>query len=538
MTRRVLIQFAGILRNASGHKQPGVVIAKGVGPVKFDEVLVLFDPRDESKEVAENLINRLAKGDQRLHRVTLDLSAPYGIETVRRQCEEVFSASSRELFAITAGARRAQATRRYNLAKTHFYLSTITGTKEAAVALYERFEALGVTASLVSEGASSRDFVVHPISTWSPDATVSPFGRLRSFRHLPLGSIVLLTGPSGSGKTKLAEDLHRMWTSDALVTLNCATIPESLAESKLFGHERGAFTGAAELHRGIFERADGGTVFLDEFGELTPNVQAKLLTVLDQYDGARTLTRLGGDRAIRFKVRIILATNRDLSDLRQDLLWRTTSFHVRVPPLAERRHAIMGAYLRHLASLATQYGVARFALDRSAYRRLEFLAYDPEVSWSKNFRDIVQSAERLALAAYTEAVERAATSASSSRGDPKTGDGGTRIGPPTGTITIRDGESIHREIARLTEGPPNPSRWPRITRKYGAARVQGLAELDRWRGEYLLQAQQATDSGADAGRYLRDHNLIGAGPRAKNPSSAFKKQLDAFNKLVNGPQTT
>ena len=151
---------------------------------------------------------------------------------------------------------------------------------------------------------------------------------------------VLMVGPTGAGKEVLARVLHES-SARALgpfVALNCAAMPDHLIEDMLFGHEKGAFTGAVKEHRGLFEQAQGGTVFLDEIAEMPIHLQAKLLRVLQE----RQLTRLGGERPLELDVRVVAATNRDLRaatasrEFREDLYFRLSTFKLRVPALRER----------------------------------------------------------------------------------------------------------------------------------------------------------------------------------------------------------
>jgi len=185
-----------------------------------------------------------------------------------------------------------------------------------------------------------------PRSLAEPDyGLVGRSNALREFLSLvatvaPADSTVLLSGESGTGKELAARALHGASRRSAgpFVAVNCAAIPESLVESELFGHERGAFTGAQALRRGRFELAEGGTIFLDEVAEMPLGLQAKLLRVIQE----RSFERVGGGRPIRADIRIVAATNRDLTRevregrFREDLYFRLAVFPLRLPPLRER----------------------------------------------------------------------------------------------------------------------------------------------------------------------------------------------------------
>ena len=154
-------------------------------------------------------------------------------------------------------------------------------------------------------------------------------------------STVLLTGETGTGKDLAAKAIH--YNSDRaaapFVNITCSALPEQLLESELFGHERGAFTDARQQKRGLFETADGGTVFLDEIGEMTPALQSKLLRFLEE----KTFKRVGGLTDVRVDVRVVAATNRDLEEevkagkFREDLFYRLQVMPIALPPLRERR---------------------------------------------------------------------------------------------------------------------------------------------------------------------------------------------------------
>jgi PAS domain S-box-containing protein len=171
-------------------------------------------------------------------------------------------------------------------------------------------------------------------------------------------SIVLLTGESGVGKDHLAKYIHAhsKRSKGPYFSINCAAVPVDLAESELFGHESGAFTGAGRRKRGLIELAEGGTLLLNEIGELSPPIQAKLLTFLD----AKTFHRVGGEKAIKVNARIIAATSRDLEEevaggrFRADLFYRLNVFSIRVPPLRDRREDIPGLALVLIRELAAE----------------------------------------------------------------------------------------------------------------------------------------------------------------------------------------
>jgi DNA-binding NtrC family response regulator len=217
-------------------------------------------------------------------------------------------------------------------------------------------------------------------------------------RVAPIPSPVLIAGESGSGKELVARDVHRLSAGarEPFVAINCAALPESLVESELFGHERGAFTGAAMLRKGAFEAAGKGTLFLDEIGELPLPAQAKLLRVLEE----RQVSRLGATRAVPVPARVIAATNRNLDEevkagrFRQDLYFRLNVHVLRVPPLRERMSDLPELVEHLLAATCERFGVRRKRLAEPALRIL--MAYD----WSRNnVRELRNIVERMVIAA-------------------------------------------------------------------------------------------------------------------------------------------
>ncbi|MCC6397756.1 MAG: sigma 54-interacting transcriptional regulator, partial [Bacteroidetes bacterium] len=202
---------------------------------------------------------------------------------------------------------------------------------------------------------------------------------------------VLITGETGTGKELVARELHRLSNRNKslLVTVNCAALPAGLVESELFGHEKGAFTGALQRRIGRFELADGGTVFLDEIGELPLSTQATLLRVLQE----QSFERVGGSHAIRINTRVIAATNRDLDEevvegrFREDLLFRLKVFPLHVPPLRERTEEIPLLVEHFMRLFARRTNKRITAVDPKAMRVL--MEYD----WPGNVRELANVIE-------------------------------------------------------------------------------------------------------------------------------------------------
>ncbi len=211
----------------------------------------------------------------------------------------------------------------------------------------------------------------------------------------PSDATVLVTGESGTGKELVAAEIHRKSrrADGPFVKVNCAALPESVIESELFGHEKGAFTGAAGQRKGRFELAHGGTVFLDEIGELSPQVQVKLLRVLQE----REIERVGGSGAVKVDVRVIAATNRSLEEelaagrFREDLYYRLNVFPIRVPPLRERKSDIV--------LLADHFTEKYAARNGKAVKRISSPAIDLLTSyhWPGNVRELENCIERAVI---------------------------------------------------------------------------------------------------------------------------------------------
>jgi DNA-binding NtrC family response regulator len=231
---------------------------------------------------------------------------------------------------------------------------------------------------------------------------------LRRVRELvaqvaPTDSTVLIQGETGTGKEVVARAVHAASRRHErpLITLNCAALPRELVESELFGHEKGAFTGAVQQRRGRFELADGGTLFLDEVGELPLEAQAKLLRVLQD----RTFERVGGARSLHTDVRLIAATNRDLSAqvaaarFRADLYYRLNVFPIMVPPLRERREDIR-LLIEHFARKTSRKLGRDFASVSPGFLE-RAQAYD----WRGNVRELQNIVERTLITCHGAALD-------------------------------------------------------------------------------------------------------------------------------------
>jgi two-component system nitrogen regulation response regulator NtrX len=251
-------------------------------------------------------------------------------------------------------------------------------------------------------------------------------------RVAPTESRVLITGESGTGKELVASAIHRQSArgSKPFVTVNSAALPRDLVESEMFGHERGAFTGATERRQGRFELADGGTLFLDEVGDLGPEAQAKLLRVLE----GGVVERVGGERPFAVNVRVIAATNKDLQQavrqgqFREDLWFRLNVLPIHIAPLRERTEDI-APLVRHFAERCAARLRRPVKFDAGAVPLLAAYA------WPGNVRELANIVERMAILATSEVLTAADVS---------------RVLPSDGTaprLTTDNGETVWRDIA-------------------------------------------------------------------------------------------
>jgi len=274
-------------------------------------------------------------------------------------------------------------------------------------------------------------------------------------RIAPSDANVLIQGESGTGKGLLAQTIHRLSPRAAgpFLVINCGAFQDQLLESELFGHERGAFTGAAALKQGLFEVADRGTLLLDEVGEMSPAMQVKLLQVLD----TRELRRVGGTRVHRVDVRIIAATNKDLAGevragrFREDLHFRLNVLGVRVPPLRERQEDIP-LLVEHFLK---QFRAAGDPAKTVAPEAMDLLRDYP---WPGNVRELTNTMERLMILTPGEVIRPEDLPSNFQRG------AGPPAVPSLGPTSLAEMERLH--IARVLKDTGG--------RKMQAARLLGI----------------------------------------------------------------
>jgi len=258
----------------------------------------------------------------------------------------------------------------------------------------------------------------------------------------PTDTTVLVLGPSGTGKELVAQAIHAQSPRrfNPLVAVHCGALSEGVLESELFGHEKGAFTGARYAHKGIFEQAEGGTIFLDEIGDIGPRVQVDLLRVLEE----RTVTRVGGKRSIPVNFRVIAATNQDLESLvrkgkfRDDLYWRLNVVSIDIPPLRDRREDIAELANHFLRHFGRTMNIKELRFSPAALERLE--GHD----WPGNVRELRNYVERavvLGRPPVIEAHDLPVRLANSSGANEATGAGGANLA----SRSLEDVERLHIE---------------------------------------------------------------------------------------------
>jgi two-component system response regulator HydG len=278
----------------------------------------------------------------------------------------------------------------------------------------------------------------------------------------PSEASVLVLGESGTGKELVARALHEgsPRASRRLVTVNCAALAESLLESELFGHEKGAFTGAQRQRDGLFVQADGGTLFMDEIGEMPLALQAKLLRALQQGE----VQRLGSDRPVRVDVRIIAATNRDLEaevragHFREDLYYRLNVIALRVPALRERPEDI---------PLLAGHFLERFSRrNRKSFRGFSPRAMDLMLrhDWPGNVRELENAVERAVILAPGETVTELDLPAGLRARAADAADGGPAGSGPVVSLEDAEREAIARTLEQVGHNKSEAARLLGVTR--------------------------------------------------------------------------
>jgi len=290
-------------------------------------------------------------------------------------------------------------------------------------------------------------------------------------------STVLITGETGTGKELVAQAIHyRSERSDRpLVALNCASLQQNLIESELFGHEKGAFTGAVAMRRGRFEDADGGTLFLDEIGETSPAFQAKLLRVLQEGE----FERVGGSRPVRVNVRILASTNRDLAEevrngsFREDLYYRLSVIPIRLPPLRERREDIPLLASHFVDTFAQRYGRPGCRISPSGMDWLQ------DRAWPGNVRELQHVIERAVVLGRGDAL---------GPGDFSFGEEGAAAADSEPTLQDYIAQKTREYVVRILDR----TRW----RKGRAAQTLGVDRATLYR---MIRRYRIEEEGTAAG---------------------------------------
>ena len=359
------------------------------------------------------------------------------------------------------------------LALSHQRLAEAIRRDEAARETAARLEAQVATLTRELEARSGHRRVIGRSRRWKDVLS-------QAARVAQTETTVLLTGESGTGKEVIARFIHHgsRRSNGPFVAINCAALPDQLLESELFGHERGAFTGAVAAKPGRIEQAGGGVLFLDEVGEMAPSVQAKLLRVLEE----REFLRLGGTRLLHADIRVIAATNRDLheamrrNEFREDLYYRLGVFEITLPPLRERLEDVLELAFAFLEELGESVGKPAAGIARDAKEQL--LAY----GWPGNVRELRNAIERAVILADGGQIRSEHLPVGAARPAPATSVDIGGVTLPAGGVNL---EALERSLVSkaLMQARHNKTRAARLlglTRAQLYSRIEkyGLAEHD------------------------------------------------------------
>lgn len=376
----------------------GAVLLAGRTPDEFASVYQWSASEGEPMQVSRSLVDRVMRegvalvSNNVLHDAAIDVTASLVRARTRSLLAVPLTVGGRTLGVLYLDSEGSGVRFQEN------HLQLLTGIAGIAGAALEN--------ALLLDGLERENLRLQAEINIEHDM-VGRSARMRSVfefvaKVAPSGSTVLIRGESGTGKELVARAIHRNSprASKPFVAINCAALTESLLESELFGHEKGSFTGAVTQKRGKLEEASGGTVFLDELGELAPALQAKLLRVLQE----REFERVGGTRPIKTDIRLIAATNRDLEEavrtggFRRDLYYRLNVVSIVLPPLRERREDIVPL----AAHLIRKH--ARNSTRRVMGLSEEARAYLTNYEWPGNVRELENAMERAVVLGSTELV--------------------------------------------------------------------------------------------------------------------------------------
>ncbi|HEX6644105.1 MAG TPA: sigma-54 dependent transcriptional regulator [Gemmatimonadales bacterium] len=376
-----------------------------------------------------------------------------------------------DLVVLTGGVHEAPARHLAALARDH-EISTLALLEPTDSERAERTERLGVT-EVLTKPVAADDLVataqrlierrrLQERTGIAGESEAVQEVLVRIEQMAPVSSTVLVQGESGTGKELVAKAIHDLSPrrGKAFIAVNCAALPETLLESELFGHEKGAFTGAAERRLGRFELADGGTIFLDEIGEIPLSVQVKLLRVLE----SRTFFRLGGTQPIRVDVRVIAATNRalreavQLGEFRDDLYYRLNVLNIYLPPLRERRGDIPLLVRRFIREFARVHDREFRGITPEAMQRLV------NAPWPGNVRQLRNLIESMVVLAPGSEIRASDIPADIFEGPtlvpariPSAGGGQREVGAQELEFILRNLVDLRLQVEelrrRLDEGP-------------------------------------------------------------------------------------